>query len=172
MRAVYRAGQARFRPGSWDRVGAPCETLSGLLRNGSEMPATVGDMKTFTTVSTLLAALVLTPALAVGGAAQPQTISYRTFHYTCDAGRKVDVSYVNYGKNGPRFAVLNYAGRTYGLAEALSASGARYASLYGPDVSSGGLEWWEAKGEGTLSRFVGSNTNNTAALLTGCKLRR
>ena len=131
-------------------------------------------MKTFTTVSALLAALVVTPALAVGGAAQaqPVAISYRTFHYTCDAGRKVDVSYVNYGKNGPRFAVLNYAGRTYGLAQAVSASGARYASLYGPDVSSGGLEWWEAKGEGTLSRFVGSDTRNTAALLTGCTLRR
>ncbi|EYB68807.1 hypothetical protein DEIPH_ctg017orf0175 [Deinococcus phoenicis] len=119
--------------------------------------------------------LLLTAAAALlgsVGAAAPTSISYRTFHYTCDGGRKIDVSYVNYGKNGPLFAVLNWRGQQYGLSQAISASGARYASLYGPTTADGGLEWWEHQGQADLKTFVGTDTRDTRALLTNCKPRR
>lgn len=105
----------------------------------------------------------------------PVLISYRTYHYTCTAGQRVSVAYVNYGQSGPRFAVVNYLGRQYGLAEAISASGARYASLYGPTTANGlgsGLEWWEAQGEGSLNAFVGSDTSKTRVLLSKCRPNR
>lgn len=115
---------------------------------------------------TVLAALIAAPA----SAAQP--ISYRTYHYTCDGGKKISVSYFNFGET--IFAVLNYAGRQYGLAQAVSASGSRYASLFGPVTKSSlgsGLEWWEWHGKATLSTFKGSDTANTTELLTNCKTR-
>ncbi|GAA5513369.1 hypothetical protein Dcar01_02102 [Deinococcus carri] len=117
-------------------------------------------------------AALLGSAAAANVSTTPTSISYRTFHYTCDGGKKISVSYVNFGKNGPLFAVLNWNGQQYGLSQAVSASGARYASLYGPTVSGGGLEWWEHQGQANLNTFVGSDTRNTRALLTGCKTRR
>lgn len=100
---------------------------------------------------------------------QAPTITYRTYHYSCDGGKKISAAYLNFGKDGPSFVVLTWNGQQYGLAEAVSASGARYASLYGPTVSGGGLEWWEHQGEATFSTFVGSDTRNTRPLLTHCK---
>lgn len=123
------------------------------------------------TLGATLASAGLVTANAGGGGATPpiQTIS-RTFAYTCDMGKKVIVTYVNYGKDGPTFAVLNWNGAQYGLAEAISASGARYAGLNGPAQARGGLEWWEHQGEATLSTFVNGDTAKTQALLTGCQL--
>lgn len=115
----------------------------------------------------VLGFLAAAPALAA------HLITYRIFTYTCDGGRKLAVSYVRFGDTN--FAVLNYAGRQYGLAEATSGSGSRFASLTGPVTAQGvgnGLEWWEAKGEGTLSTFTGTDTAHTKTLLTGCKVRR
>lgn len=103
---------------------------------------------------------------ASAGGGSSLFLSSRTF--TCDGGRKISVSYVNFGKDGPLFAILNWKGQPYGLAQALSASGARYASLFGPP-GSGGLEWWEHQGQATLSTFVGTDTRETRPLLTSCK---
>lgn len=103
---------------------------------------------------------------ASAGGGSSLFLSSRTF--TCDGGRKISVSYVNFGKDGPLFAVLNWKGQPYGLAQAISASGARYASLFGPP-GSGGLEWWEHQGQATLSTFVSTDTRKTRPLLTSCK---
>lgn len=109
--------------------------------------------------------------LALSGLAAPQTITYRTFRYTCDGGQRISVAYVNYGTKGLSFAVLEWNGQQYGLAPAISASGARYASLYGPTPGKG-LEWWEAKGSATLSTFTGKDFSETRPLLTNCRVRR
>lgn len=101
--------------------------------------------------------------------AAPTPLTYRTFHYACDAGKAVDIAYVKVGTE-PMFAVLTWNGARYGLAQAISASGARYAALYGPAGARGGLEWWEHQGQGTLSTFVDGSLK-TRALLTGCRLR-
>ncbi|ASN82694.1 MliC family protein [Deinococcus ficus] len=121
----------------------------------------------------ILRNIALTVAAMLGGTgfAAPAAISYRTFHYTCDGSRKVSVSYVNFGMRGTQFAVLTWNGRQYGLASAVSASGARYAALAGPAGSSG-LEWWEHQGEATLSAFVGPDSRVTRPLLTGCRTGR
>lgn len=50
-------------------------------------------------------------------------------------------------------------------ASAISASGARYASLFGPTVSDGGLEWWTKGTTAFLSKFTGSDTARTTTLL-------
>lgn len=134
------------------------------------------ELKTVTAV--LLAAVVAAPAYAAttstaAASAAIQPITYRTQHYTCDAGKRVSVAYVQFGAS--QFAAVNYAGQQYGLAQAVSASGERYASLYGLTTANSvgnGLEWWVAKGKGTLSAFQGSDTTNTKALLTNCALRR
>ena len=104
--------------------------------------------------------------------AAPVQISYRTFHYACRGMQTVSVAYANFGKDGPMFAVLTWKGQQYALAEAISASGARYAGLNGPDGARGGLEWWEHQGEGTLITFVNGDTTRTKTLLSGCKVRR
>ncbi|MBB5366445.1 MliC family protein [Deinococcus humi] len=104
-----------------------------------------------------------------GGAGAPPLSIKRSFSYICDLGKKISVTYVDYGTNGPMFAVLKWNGMDYGLAEAISASGARYAGLNGPAQARGGLEWWEHQGEATLSTFMDGDTSKTQALLTGCK---
>ncbi|MBZ9712823.1 MliC family protein [Deinococcus multiflagellatus] len=116
----------------------------------------------------LTALSLLTPALA---ATPPVQVTYRVLHYTCDGGKNLSVSYVNFGDQ-PMFAVLDWNGARYGLAQALSASGARYASLNGPAGARGGLQWWEHQGQATLSTFTGNSTVNTKTLLTGCKTPR
>lgn len=116
-------------------------------------------------IATLLA---LTATVAT---AAPVQVSYRTYHYTCQGGQNISVTYLNYGKTGPTFAALNWKGQAYALAEAISASGARYAGLNGPDGARGGLEWWEHQGEATLSTFIGGDTNKTKVLLSGCRVR-
>lgn len=67
------------------------------------------------------------------------------------------------------FAVLKWTGVNFGLAETISASGARYAGLNGPADARGGLDWWERQGEATLSTFVNGDPTKTQALLTGGK---
>ncbi|MPY65976.1 lysozyme inhibitor [Deinococcus sp. SDU3-2] len=114
-----------------------------------------------------LLVLALAPVAAAGGG-PPTSGTSRTFHYTCDGGQRISATYATFGQSGPTFVVLNWRGRQYGLAEALSASGARYASLAGPAGARGGLEWWEHQGESTLSTFVGTGTGRTQTLLTGC----
>ncbi|WP_291429591.1 MliC family protein [Deinococcus sp.] len=103
--------------------------------------------------------------------ASPVQVKYRVFRYTCDAGKKINVYYVQFGQD-PMFAMLDWNGQRFGLAEAISASGSRYAGLSGPASARGGLEWWEHHGEATLSAFTGNSTTNTKTLLTGCKTAR
>lgn len=120
-----------------------------------------------TLIATLASAGLVTAN--AGGAGAPPAATQRNFSYTCDAGKKISVTYVDSSKNGPTFAVLKWNGVEYGLAEAISASGARYVGLNGPANARGGLEWWEHQGEATLSTFVNGDTTKTQALLTGCK---
>ncbi|MFT2720200.1 MliC family protein [Deinococcus sp. A31D244] len=103
-----------------------------------------------------------------GAATPPVQVNYRVFQYTCDAGKKVSVYYVQFGQD-PLFAMLDWNGQQHGLAQAISASGARYASLSGPAGARGGLQWWEHQGVATLSTFTGNSTTTTKTLLTGCK---
>ncbi len=114
----------------------------------------------------------LLSSLALGSAAlavtPPTQVTYHIYQYRCDGGKKISASYVNYGKDGPKFVVLNWNGTQYGLAQAISASGARYASLYGPTVAGSGLEWWEAHNTATFSTFVGHDTSKTKVLLSNC----
>lgn len=91
--------------------------------------------------------------------------------YTCDGGARVEVRYARYGEGGPRFAVVSYSGGVFGLAEAHSASGERYAGLFGPLPGDFGLEWWEARGVATLSKFTSSDTRDTKVLLRNCRTR-
>ncbi|MCP2013184.1 membrane-bound inhibitor of C-type lysozyme [Deinococcus sp. HSC-46F16] len=122
-------------------------------------------------VAAALLVLAIAPVAEAGGG--PSTPgSSRTFHYTCGGGQKISATYATFGPGGPTSVVLNWRGREYGLAEALSASGARYASRAGPEGARSGLEWWEHQGEATLSTFVGTNTGRTRALLTGCRTGR
>ena len=110
------------------------------------------------------------------------TFTYRTFHYVCQGGQKLEVSYVQTGSQtigrpartgtpaatGPGFVLLSYRGQTYGLSQALSGSGARYASLYGPTPGDHGLEWWEHGGQGTLGKLTGKDLYGTTPL-QNCK---
>lgn len=120
--------------------------------------------KNFMTALTIAAAVLLS---APAHAAQP--VSYHTYHYTCQGGKKLTVQYVNFGKTS--FAVLNYAGGQYGLAQATSASGARYASLGAAGPFFNGLEWWEWHGKADLNAFTGSDTGKTRNVLRGCVTR-
>ena len=115
------------------------------------------------------------------------TFTYRTSHYVCQGGQKLEVSYVQTGSRtvgqtigrpartgtpaatGPGFVLLSYRGQTYGLSQALSGSGARYASLYGPTPGDHGLEWWEHGGQGTLGKLTGKDLYGTTPLLQNCK---
>lgn len=119
--------------------------------------------------------MILTAAgllLGVAGAATPPVqVNYRVYQYACTGGQKVSVYYVQFGDQ-PMFAVLDWKGQKYGLAQAISASGARYASLNGPAGARGGLQWWEHQGTAELSTFTGNSTTTTKSLLTGCKTLR
>ncbi|WP_189054033.1 MliC family protein [Deinococcus daejeonensis] len=107
--------------------------------------------------------------LGVASAATPPVqVNYRVYQYACTGGQKVSVYYVQFGDQ-PMFAVLDWKGQKYGLAQAISASGARYASLNGPAGARGGLQWWEHQGTAELSTFTGNSTTTTKTLLTGCK---
>ena len=130
----------------------------------------------------LLFPLGVAALLSAAQAASPSyTFSYQTTHYVCQGGQRLDVSFVStWPKGGPAvngtaqvplFALLNYQGQTYGLALAVSGSGARYASLYGPTAGGSGLEWWEHQGEGTLSRLTGKDAWATVPILKACRVR-
>lgn len=120
---------------------------------------------------TLTASLAAASLVSVNarGTGAPPIATERNFSYTCDAGKKVSVTYLAASKDGPTFAVLKWDGAQYGLAEAISASGARYAGPNGPANARGGLEWLKHQGEATLSTFVNGDTTKTQSLLTGCK---
>lgn len=128
-------------------------------------------------LGTALTATVLASTALAGGAGQPQAaplkLSQDTHVYACQDGQTVQVAYVRAdtaGQGGPSFAVLKYRGQSYGLAEAVSGSGARYVGHAGLNTASG-LEWWEHQGEATLSTFRGNDARTTSTLLT-CKVAR
>lgn len=116
----------------------------------------------------LLSALV---AASTALAAPAEQITYRTVRYVCERNTPLEVKYVNFGTQGPDFVVLTYRGQQYGLAQALSGSGARYASLYGPTPGDGGLEWWTKGNGGTLSKFAPGSSSDTIPLLSNCRQR-
>jgi len=112
-----------------------------------------------------LATLILGTAQA---ATPPVQVNYRVYQYACTGGQNLKVYYVQFGDQ-PMFAMLDWKGQRHGLAQAISASGARYASLSGPAGARGGLQWWEHQGKAELSTFTGNSTTTTKTLLTGCK---
>lgn len=148
-------------------VKLPGQTVNRWGRYGRAMTRYFRPAALLTLTATLAGGSLITAN--AGGAGAPPVATERSFSYTCDAGKEISVTYVDYRKNGPMFAVLKWNGVQYGLAEAISASGARYAGLNGPAEARGGLEWWEHQGEATLSTFIGGDTTKTQALLTGCK---
>lgn len=119
-----------------------------------------------------LAATALGSALAGSAGAPvaaPIVLGHQSYSFTCGK-QAVKVTYVTTGteKSGnPVFMVLEYSGKTYGLAPAVSGSGSRYVGLAGLNNASG-LEWWEHQGEATLSTFKGDNASNAKVILT-CK---
>ena len=126
-------------------------------------------MKPILAVITLTAALV-GPAVAQPAAKAYPTVSYTVHRYTCDAGKKLSVSYLRYGTGGPNFVVLEYLGRGYGLAQAPSADGARYAALGGLNPGDDGLEWWSKGLSGTLSTLNAGATKTAVAI--NCRTNR
>jgi membrane-bound inhibitor of C-type lysozyme len=110
--------------------------------------------------------------LFTGCAVEPPHDVARTIEYACDGGETIEATYLTHGRQGAEFVVLSWKGREYGLARALSASGARYAALYDPAMSSPGVQWWEAKGEATLGAFTGKDFFETRPLVTGCRAKR
>ncbi len=95
----------------------------------------------------------------------------RSVEYVCNEGQQIRATYLEYHGGSATFVVLEWNGNDYGLARAISASGARYASLYGPTPADNGLEWWEGRGEARLGTFTGKNLSDTRPLLTACKPR-
>lgn len=92
----------------------------------------------------------------------------RAVRYVCEGGKTITATYLREGARGTSFVVLDWNGEEYGLAQAVAASGARYAGLYGPAGSGHGLQWWEAKGEASLGAFTGKDFFETRPLLTDC----
>ena len=126
----------------------------------------VGNVNAGVCVSVVMAGLFTGCAT---GAARDAS---RTVEYACDGGETINATYFTHGRKGAEFVVLSRNGEEYGLARAMSASGARYAALYDPMMSSPGLQWWEAKGEATLGAFTGKDFFDTRPLLTGCRAKR
>jgi hypothetical protein len=124
--------------------------------------------------------LILVPiAFGVGSCRTPATTPHsaeaatsRTVAFVCDGGEAISATYIDYRGGSTSFVVLHWNGKDYGLAQALSASGARYAGLYGPAPGGEGLEWWEAHGEARLGAFTGKDFSDTRPLLTGCRPQR
>lgn len=122
----------------------------------------------------LLALSLVAAGVAQAGSAgtpAPLKLGQQSYTYTCTGKQSVQVTYVTTGgehDGKPVLLVLTYKGKSYGLAEAVSASGSRYVGLAGIDLN--GIEWWEHQGEGTLSTFKGDNASNAKAVLT-CKIQ-
>ncbi len=94
-------------------------------------------------------------------------ITARRHTYHCAGGAAFVVTYISDGTAD--FARIDWNGQSYSLARAISASGARYAGLIGPDPAGPGVEWWEAKGEGTLSLLDDSGRFGGQVLAARCK---
>lgn len=122
-------------------------------------PAAGGDTASGSSLAALSAATV---------AGAPE-LSARTVPYTCADGQRITATYVSADSGAASVVILRWNGQSYGLAQAVSGSGARYAGLYGPTVSDHGLEWWEAKGEATLSGFTGKDFFETRPLVAECR---
>jgi membrane-bound inhibitor of C-type lysozyme len=93
----------------------------------------------------------------------------RSVGYVCNDGQQIRATYLEYRGGLATFVVLEWNGNEYGLARAISASGARYASLYGPTTGDYGLEWWEGHGEARLGTFTGKDFSEVRPLLAACK---
>lgn len=100
---------------------------------------------------------------------EPDSVETRTIAYQCEGGQTIRARYLAVDGGAVTFVVLRWNGQTYGLAPAVSASGARFAGLFGPAVSDRGLEWWEARGEAMLSMFTGKDFSDTRPLVTACR---
>lgn len=109
------------------------------------------------------------PPRAASAASAPQALPpvvAQRHHYVCDGGERVQAD-VYLTPAGPSFMVLHYKGKAYGLAQAMSASGARYVGLVGtnPEV---GLEWW-GKGNTAMLAEVNRQDIDDSRRLLDCK---
>ncbi|MCA0175852.1 MAG: MliC family protein [Proteobacteria bacterium] len=109
------------------------------------------------------------PPRAASAATAPQgppPVVAQRHHYVCDGGERVQTD-VYLTEAGPSFIVLHYKGHRYGLAQAVSASGARYVGLVGtnPEV---GLEWW-GKGNTAMLAEVNRQDIDDSRRLLDCK---
>jgi membrane-bound inhibitor of C-type lysozyme len=81
--------------------------------------------------------------------ATPEAKPIETINYACDNGMKIAAAYDNGTANAEK-VTLTIAGKTFTLDSAISASGARYASMAGMNRDKA-LEWWSKGDEATLS---------------------
>lgn len=118
----------------------------------------------------VLAMCAVAATVSPVGSASSDGAETQVVRFTCDQGQKITATYLTYAKS-VYFVVLRWNGRDYGLAEAMAASGSRYAALYGQTPEDAGLEWWEHQGIATLSRFTGKDFSDTQPVLSNCRAR-
>jgi membrane-bound inhibitor of C-type lysozyme len=118
--------------------------------------------------SAALITLAACTASAPGSKSGEVTVT-RSVEYVCNDDQQIRATYLAYRGGLATFVVLEWNGNEYGLARAISASGARYASLYGPTTGDNGLEWWEGRGEARLGTFTGKDFSDVRPLLGACK---
>lgn len=121
---------------------------------------------------TLVAFFVATPLLAEE-AAQSLPLQQDSYRYSCDNKKNVTAHYIRAEtfdkKDSITFLRLDIGNQSYGLTEAVSASGARYIGHHGIDLSHG-LVWWEKGNSASLYGFKGNNAQNTRIIYRNCRL--
>lgn len=121
---------------------------------------------------TILALFVTTPILAEE-TSKNINIQENAYHYLCDNKKNVTAHYINSEDQSKKetvsFLRLDIGDQSYGLTEAVSASGERYIGHHGLDLSHG-LIWWSKGDSAFLSVFKGDNAQNSRIIYRNCRL--
>ncbi|MFT8736766.1 MAG: MliC family protein [Zymomonas mobilis] len=121
---------------------------------------------------TLFALLTATPLWAKQ-ASNVLNLQQRSYRYLCDNKKNVTVHYITTEdrkkKSSVSFLYIDLDNQSYGLTEAVSASGARYVGHHGTDLSHG-LVWWEKGNSASLYSFAGDDAQNTHVIYQDCRL--
>ena len=118
---------------------------------------------------------LLTAAAALGGCAlHGPRLDRDTVTYVCDDATPIVAHYLNARpvgaeRHGPAFVIIEYHDRRYGLADAISASGARYVGFNAAPPRRG-LQWW-TKGDTARLAALSQDDPQTARPLAECRIR-
>lgn len=118
-------------------------------------------------------AAIATAALGGCALAGPR-FDRETVSYVCDDASSIVAHYLNARpvgseRHGPAFVIVEYNGRRYGLADAISTSGARYVGFNaGPPRR--GLQWW-TKGDTARLAALSQDEPRSAQPLAECRTR-